>query len=58
MIVVDLVRIAATKRRIRLMQHGKRCSDCGGRFDSPGCVVGFDRKPAHVRYCGVQKAAG
>lgn len=57
MIVVDVVRVLATKRRIRRMLAWKRCSECGARFDAPGCIVGADRRPAHVRYGGIQKGA-
>lgn len=55
MIVADLARIAATKRRIRLMTTGKRCSDCGAKFNTPGCCVGADRQPTHTVYGGATK---
>jgi hypothetical protein len=50
MIVVDVLRIAATKRRIRLMTNGKRCTSCGRRFGARGCIVGPGGRPGHVRH--------
>lgn len=53
--IVRLAHLLATGLRIWLIKTGQRCSECGGRFDSPGCTVGPDRRPAHTVYGGVQK---